>query len=82
MPDDATTPAPANQQPNDVGLTPVSNVSGDTPGVFTMLGGNTNCPKCGSPPSEHEVRNHSLMWRDGDVYCTRCGAYVRLYDAG
>jgi len=64
------------------GLTPVPNVSGDVPGVFTLLGPKVNCPKCGSPPSEHEVRNHSLMWHDGDVHCTKCGAYVRLYDAG
>lgn len=41
-----------------------------------------NCPKCDAPPSEHEVRNHDLMWHDGDVHCTKCGAYVRAYDAG
>lgn len=40
------------------------------------------CPKCGSLPKDHEVRNHSLMWGDGDVYCTKCDAYVRMYDAG
>lgn len=51
-------------------------------GVMTLLGPQVKCPKCNSSPSEHEVRNHSLMWHDGDVYCTKCGAYVRAYDAG
>jgi hypothetical protein len=40
------------------------------------------CSQCGSGPSEHEVRNHDLMWHDGDVYCLRCGNRVRTYDAG
>lgn len=48
-----------------------------------MLAPNSpSCAKCGAPPSEHEVRNHNAEWHDGDVYCTRCGAYVRAYDAG
>lgn len=38
------------------------------------------CPKCGS--TNHEVRNHSLMWHDGDIYCLDCGAYIRMFDAG
>jgi hypothetical protein len=41
-----------------------------------------NCPKCGSEPKEHEVRNFDRVWRDGDVYCTKCNTYVRMYDAG
>lgn len=41
-----------------------------------------NCPACAAPPSEHEVRNYNPTWHDGDVHCTRCGAYVRTYDAG
>jgi uncharacterized Zn finger protein (UPF0148 family) len=61
------------------GFTPVPNDGGE---CMTLLGQKVNCPKCGSPPSEHEVRNHSLMWHDGDVHCTKCGAYVRSYDAG
>ena len=44
--------------------------------------GSPNCPECDAPPSKHEVRNHSLIWHDGDVHCTECGAYVRKYDAG
>lgn len=51
--------------------------------VVPALGINSpNCPHCGAPPSEHEVRNHSLEWHDGDVYCTKCGGRVRDYDAG
>jgi hypothetical protein len=61
-------------------LTPVP---GDSPSVGHMLyAGSPNCPKCDAPPSEHEVRNHSLMWHDGDVHCKKCGTYVRDYDAG
>lgn len=41
-----------------------------------------NCPKCGAPPKDHEVRNHDPIWLDGDVYCKKCGAYVRAFDAG
>ncbi len=70
---------PADNPADEMPLTPVPNIGGE---CFTMLGRDTKCPKCGSPPSEHEVRNHSLMWHDGDVYCTKCGAYVRMYDAG
>lgn len=40
-----------------------------------------NCPKCGASPYQQEVKNYNLDWHDGDVYC-KCGAYVRMYDAG
>jgi hypothetical protein len=62
--------------------TPLTPVPNDGDQVGTILGRDTPCPKCGSPPKEHEVRDHSLMWHDGKVYCRRCGAFVRLYDAG
>ncbi len=42
----------------------------------------TDCPHCGADKSQQEVRNHSLMWHDGDVYCTACGGFVRYFDAG
>lgn len=75
MPDD---PTPV---PNDSPGGPVT--EGINMQVGTMLhGGSPDCPHCGAPPSEHEVRNHSLMWHDGDVHCRRCGGYVRMYDAG
>lgn len=41
-----------------------------------------HCPKCDSGPQDHEVRNYDMMWHDGDVYCVKCGTYVRSYDAG
>ncbi len=41
-----------------------------------------NCPGCGAPPAEQEVRNYDSTWHDGDVHCTKCGGYVRMYDAG
>ena len=69
----------AEETKKEEGFTPVPNDGGE---CMTLLGPKVNCPKCGSPPSEHEVRNHSLMWHDGDVHCTKCGAYVRMYDAG
>jgi len=42
----------------------------------------TCCKKCGAPPSEHELRDYSMLWHDGDVYCRKCGSYVRMWDAG
>lgn len=51
-------------------------------GPIPVIMANVNCPKCDSPPSEHEVHNHSAVWHDGDVYCKRCGSYVRMFDAG
>lgn len=38
------------------------------------------CPECGG--TNFEVRNYNETWRDGDVHCVDCGAYVRTYDAG
>lgn len=39
------------------------------------------CKKCGFVGT-HELRNYDMMWHDGDIHCGRCGAYVRMYDAG
>lgn len=39
-----------------------------------------HCPECGS--TKHEVRNHDVMWGDGDVHCVRCGSYIRMWDSG
>jgi Zn finger protein HypA/HybF involved in hydrogenase expression len=41
-----------------------------------------HCPKCGSHPDRHEIRNYSMMWHDGDIHCVDCGTFVRDYDAG
>lgn len=41
-----------------------------------------HCPKCGACPEYQEVRNHSLMWHDGDIHCTKCETFVRSFDAG
>lgn len=41
-----------------------------------------HCPKCGSAPSEHEVKNYDMMWHEGDVHCKRCDTFVRYWDAG
>jgi uncharacterized protein (TIGR02996 family) len=49
------------------------------PGEFFKVS-RCRCPSCGG--DNHEVRNHSLMWHDGDVFCMDCGAYVWMYDAG
>ena len=38
------------------------------------------CPRCGS--GKVEVRNHDLIWHDGQVHCKICGTYIREYDAG
>lgn len=37
------------------------------------------CATCGS--TNTEVRNHDLMWGDGDVYCEN-DHYVRMWDSG
>lgn len=41
-----------------------------------------HCPKCGSPPSDHELRNYSMMWHEGDIHCVKCETFVRSFDAG
>lgn len=43
------------------------------------IAGRSRCIECGSEALT--VRNHSMMWHDGDVYCPN-GHYVRMYDAG
>jgi Zn ribbon nucleic-acid-binding protein len=39
------------------------------------------CPQCGEV-DQLEVRNHDMIWHDGEVWCRRCDVYVRGYDAG
>lgn len=41
----------------------------------------SKCPDCGAPPSDWEIRNYDPMFRDGDIYCGKCGRYIRMYDA-
>jgi len=61
----------------------IINVVNGADGISHILADNSpNCPKCGAPPSEHEVRNHDLAFHDGDVHCGKCGTYARRYDAG
>ena len=40
------------------------------------------CKNCGALPKDHVVRDYDPIWLDGKVYCTKCGAFVRDYDAG
>jgi hypothetical protein len=40
----------------------------------------TDCPHCGAPPADQEVRNYDAIWGDGDVYCTKCDQRVRSWD--
>lgn len=57
--------------------------NGKSSGIGHIFADNSpDCPKCGAPPSEHEVQNYDEIWRDGDVVCTRCDTRVRGYDAG
>jgi len=48
--------------------------------ISKMIGPWCPCPKCGAEPKDQEVRNYDMMWGDGDVYCKKCGAYVRSWD--
>lgn len=41
-----------------------------------------HCPECDSAPENHELRNYSMMWHEGDIHCGKCGTFVRYYDAG
>jgi len=50
--------------------------------TLNCFGPHTHCPKCGSPPNQHELRNYSMMWHEGDIVCLNCETYVRGYDAG
>ena len=38
------------------------------------------CKKCGS--TETVMKNYSMMWHEGDIYCAKCGEYIRMFDAG
>jgi len=49
---------------------------------FVSYGNHVHCPSCDSPPSQHELRDYSMMWHEGEIYCTKCHARVRSYDAG
>lgn len=50
-------------------------------GVFHAINPHKACPKCGLT-DQLEVRNYSLLWQDGGVFCARCDVFVRFYDAG
>jgi hypothetical protein len=41
-----------------------------------------HCPKCGSHPDRHELRDHSLMWGDGELWCVDCETKVRNWNSG
>jgi hypothetical protein len=43
------------------------------------VAGQSRCIECGS--TRLNIRNYSMMWHDGDLYCEN-GHYVRGYDAG
>lgn len=38
------------------------------------------CPKCGSEPQNHVIKNVCPIDRMGDVFCKCCGTRVRDYD--
>lgn len=40
------------------------------------------CKQCGSHPKNHKVVDYDSVWRDGNVTCTICDAFVRSFDAG
>lgn len=42
--------------------------------------GTEECPKCG--PTQAELRNHSIMWGDGEVHCVKCGTLIRYWNSG
>lgn len=43
------------------------------------VAGRSRCCECGS--TTLTLRNYSMMWHDGDIYCEN-NHYVRMYDAG
>jgi len=40
----------------------------------------TKCPECGEE-KEFVIRNWDERFREGDVHCGKCGAYVRMTNA-
>lgn len=38
------------------------------------------CPECQSQNTS--IRNHNLMWGDGDIVCDDCETFVRFFDSG
>lgn len=53
---------------------------GSTGPIGHMVNTYQKCPRCGG--TDFEVRNHDLMWHDGEVWCVPCNVFVRGYDAG
>lgn len=49
--------------------------------AFERYFARNGCKKCGFV-GPHNLLNYDMMWHDGDIHCGRCGAYVRMYDAG
>lgn len=41
-----------------------------------------HCPRCGSSSASRELREYSMIWHDGKIHCSHCGAFVRNWDAG
>lgn len=39
-----------------------------------------SCPTCGG--TETHMENYNMMWHDGDIVCTACNTYIRMWDAG
>ena len=46
----------------------------------SFMGSSGACLRCGS--TEREMRNYSMIWHDGDIYCVGCGEFIRHFDAG
>lgn len=38
------------------------------------------CAQCGS--TETAMRDYDPRWHEGDIYCAKCGVFMRHFDAG
>jgi hypothetical protein len=47
---------------------------------YALRYGMNACPACASQRTS--VQSFNEVWRDGDIFCDDCGAYVRMFDAG
>jgi hypothetical protein len=51
-----------------------------SPGMNHLINTADRCPQCSG--TNFTVRDYSLLWHDGEVWCLDCNVFVRSYDAG
>ncbi len=51
-------------------------------GLYGTVSDKHHCPNCNASPKKFELRDYSLVWHDGEIWCTACETFIRHWDAG